>query len=152
MVILAEILRGREPCRSINSVVIGICVVYRAVDQFLLDVRGDASGGAQLHNVEFPTVGPDDGTGIIAHHPKGRPQTIGSIRDFDPGFYFTVFECESSLGEHTCGRERISPIIRAVSLNHKISVRSVSIPVLGGVIFQLAIAPTLIANIISPRA
>ena len=105
MVILGEILRGREPCRSINSVVIGICVVYRAVDQFLLDVRGDPGGGAQLHNVQLPTVWPGDSTGVIAHHPKGGPQPIGSIRDFDPGFEIAVLECEPSLSEHTRGRE-----------------------------------------------
>src|SRR5208282_4369806 len=69
-----------------------------------------------------------------------------------PGFDIAVLERESSLREHACGRERISPIIRAVSLNHKISVRNVGIPVLGGVIFELAVAPPPTANVISPRA
>src|ERR1043166_2806940 len=151
MVIEGQVNWSIKPRDKISIIPIGTREVQSTIDFPLLKTLVDPGFGAHLDNVQFPTPWPRDSREIVAQHPKGRPQTIGGIREFDPRFEGAVFEGESSLGEHSCGSERVSEITLSARLNHEVSVRNVRILVAGGVIFKLAIAKTPSTNVISPR-
>ena len=124
--------------------------MQRAIEQPILLAMLDAVGMSHFKDVGLTATRPTVFLYIVAHHPECRPQAIGRLREFYPGFYNTV--CKPYLSERvdSSGSEILAFIIPAARRNHKIAVTNAYIVRAVDIILQFCVAATAAVDLDIP--
>ena len=116
--------------------------VQCAIEQTVLLILLDSVGMSHFKDVGLTATRPTVFLYVVAHHPECRPQAIGSLRKFYPGFYNTV--CKPYLSERvdSSGSEILAFIIPTARRNHKIAVTNAYIVRAVDIVLQFRVAAT----------
>ena len=142
----SEILRG-----------ILVSVVVRPPVQCSAEVAVLPSGlytfaESHLHDVHLTTLRPSISVDVVAHHPVCRPQSIGSLGEFNLCLNDTVLEIHLTVTVDTSGCELETVVVFALCGYDELSIGNLHVFRTIGVILQFTVAeaPVAVACLVVP--
>ena len=126
-----------------------------AVEIAVLRTVGDAGSVTELHNVGLTATRPAYLVEIVAHHPKRRPQTVGSLRQLDGSLYLAMLERYFVLRRDASGSALLPVVHFFLCCKDKAAVAlavvaDTDIFQTGSVILQLVVAATVAVHLNVP--
>ncbi len=123
-------------------------IVQRTGEIAVLGTGGDAIGVTQLDDIHLAAFRPAMAVHVVAHHPIGRPQTVGGLRELDARLQDAVLEGGFALRGDAARGEALALIVFALGRQHEVAVGHSHI--LLAVILQLLVATAISVNLHVP--
>ncbi len=102
---------------------------------------------SQLHYIHLATSRPSVLVHVVAHHPVGRPQSVGRTRKLDTGLDDAMLEGCLVLRRDTSRRETASHIVLAAGRNHETLLATLRVDthshIFTAIVLQLLITATI---------